>query len=108
MAGSTGNRQSTIANCNSLNPRQPLPPDVVKLHRGAHVAQTILGDLAVAPFGHQAVHVHAGHAVVFGRLDSEGLAVEIEVELARCAVATADAVKSQLLGQIAMRLVGET
>ena len=87
----------------SLDARQPFLPHAVKFHRGAHVAQAVFGDVAEFAFGHQRVHVHAGDAVGLGRVDAERFAVEIQVELARRAFASADAVEGELLGEVAVR-----
>src|ERR1019366_9351859 len=99
---------TTVANSKLFYPRQPFLPDFVKLHRGADVAQAVFGDLAEFLLGHQRAHVHAGHARALGRFYAEGFAVKIQVEPPRRAVASAHAVKRQLLREVAVRLHGVT
>src|SRR5213592_4139380 len=96
--------QSCNSRWRSFDSRQPLLPEIVKLQGRLHVSQAILGDFAVPAFGQQAVHVQAGDSVAFRRFDAEDLAVEIEVESPRRAVAAAHAVKGELFREIAMRL----
>ncbi len=91
-----------------FNHRQPFLPDFVEFHGGFHVAQAVFGNLAEFLFGHQRGHVHAGHARALGRFDAEGLAVKIQVEPPRRAVAPAHAIKRELLREVAMRLGGVT
>lgn len=83
---------------------QPFLPDFIKFHGGAHVPQAVFGYVTEFAFGHEMVHVHAGDAVTFGRLDAEGFAVKIQVKPPRRAVAPAYAVKCQLFSKVAMRL----
>src|SRR6266566_518231 len=96
--------QLAPANKRSFDSRQPFPPEIVKAQRRLHVAQAILGDFAVSALGQQAVHVQAGDTLAFRRLDAKRLAVKIKIEPPRRAVATAHAVKSELLREVAMRL----
>src|SRR5881628_1099914 len=81
---------------------------MIKFDRGPHVTQAVFGDLPVTSLFDQPVHIQAGHSVTFGRFEAKGFAVEIEVESSRGAVASADAVESQLLGEVAVRLGGIT
>ena len=60
--------------------------------------------MAIFALGQELVDVHACDSVAFGRIDAKSFAVEIEVESAGRAFATADAIKGQLLGKITMRL----
>ena len=90
----------------SLDSCEALLPDVVELHRGGDVAQAVFGDLALAPLGEELGDIHAGDTLGLGGLDAEGLAVEIEVELAGGALAAADTVEGQLLRQVAVGLGG--
>jgi hypothetical protein len=87
---------------------QAVAPNIVKEDRGLDVAEAVFGNLAMTTFGNHRVHVAASDALCFGRFDAEGFAIKIEVESARCAVTSADIVKSELLGKIAVRLGLET
>ena len=53
------------------------------------------------PLGQQLVDIHACDAVALGRFDTEGFAVKIEVKPAGRSF-TRTAIKSQLIGQIAV------
>src|SRR5882672_957089 len=59
-----------LAMARLFDPRQALFPDAIQLHGGAHVAQAVLGNLAIMSFFEHAVHVEAGHAV--NRMLEEG------------------------------------
>src|ERR1051325_3342453 len=87
----------------SLDPGKTFLPDLIEQHGRLHVAQAILRDLPVTALGQKMVHVHAGHAMALRRFDAERLAIKIQVEPPRGAVAAADAVKGQLLREIAVR-----
>ena len=50
----------------SLDPGESVLPDLEQLHGGLHVAQAVFGDLAVAAFGEQVVHVEPGDALGLG------------------------------------------
>src|SRR5436190_12071251 len=104
MVRPPGAPRSRRARTRSSYPGKPLLPYLVQLQRRVHVPQTVFGDFAVTPFGHHPLDVQAGHAVAFGGLDAERLAVKIEVELSRRAFAPAHSVKRELLRQIAVRL----
>jgi len=86
------------------NPEEAFAPDVVEEDGGFDVAEAVFGDFAMAAFGNHRVHVPSGHALRFGRFDAEGFAIEIKVEAAGGAFASTDAVESELLGEIAVRL----
>src|ERR1043166_347471 len=108
MASPLAARRSTRARARSFDSGKPLFPDVVELHRRDDITQAVFGDFTMAAFFHQSLHVHAGDTVRLRRVDAECLAVEIQVELARRAVASAHAVKGELLGEIAVRFRGVT
>src|SRR6185437_1615971 len=92
-----------VARLTSLDSTQPLLPNLVQQHGSFHVAQTIFGDFPKALFREQIAHVHSRNAVAFGRFNAEGLAIKIQIELSRGAIAAAHVVKGQLLRQVAMR-----
>src|SRR5207302_1133482 len=88
----------------SLDSRQPLFPKLIEEDGGFDIAQAVFGDVAETALSQQRVDIVAGDAMAFGRFDSECLAVKIQIETPRRPFASAHAVKSELLGQIAMRL----
>src|SRR3954467_8921361 len=95
--------------CRSLAPPsfdscEPLLPDLIEQHGGFDVPQAVLGDIAIATFREQAVHVHAGDAMTFWRFNAERLAIEVQVEASRRSVAAAHVVERKLLSQITMWL----
>ena len=94
----------------SLDALEAFFPDLVQFDRGDHVPQAVFGDVSVAAFGQQGTDIHAADAHGLGGRDPEGLAVEIEVELAGGSLAAADIVEGELFGQIAvgLRLVAVT
>src|SRR5262245_33209038 len=83
--------------CTLFNARQTVFPKLVEEDSGFDVAQAIFGDFAEAAGGEHGVHVGASDAVAFRRFDPKSLAIKIEVEFSRGAVAAADAVKGKLL-----------
>src|SRR5947207_1406423 len=75
----------------SFHSRQPLLPNLVEQHRGFYVAQAIFSDLTMPALRNQRIHVPASHALAFRRLDSNCLAIKIEIESPRRAISSADA-----------------
>src|SRR6266536_1879889 len=87
----------------SLDPRQPLLPEIIQPQGRLDVPQAILGDVTLSALGQQSGHVHPRDTVAFGRLDAKSLAIKIQVESPRRALPAADTVESELLRQVAMR-----
>src|SRR4051812_37326527 len=86
---------------------QPLAPEMVELNSGLHVPKAILSDIPRASFGNELLHIIAGNAMAFRRFYSEGFAIKIQVE-SPCSPISATIIKSELFGQITMRLGGVT
>src|SRR5687767_12848857 len=84
--------------------RQTFLPHAIQQHRRMHIPETIFRDLAELSRSHEPVHIHAGDALGFRRFDSERFAVEIQVEALGRAVASAYGIKSELLGEVTVRL----
>lgn len=82
------------------DPGEAVAPDLVKEDGGFDVTKAIFGDFALAAFGNHRVHVTASDALCFWGFDTESFAVEIEVESAGCAFASADVVEGELFGEI--------
>ena len=81
---------------------EAVAPDLIKEDSGFDVAEAVFGNFTMAAFGEHRVDVSTSHAVCFGGFDTESFAVEIEIETARRAVASADAVEGELFGEVAV------
>src|SRR5208337_3861833 len=84
----------------SFDSRQSVFPDLIEEQSGLHVAQTIFRDVPKTALGKQRVDVAAGDPLTLRGFDAEGLAIKIEIEPARRAVPSADAIEGQLLRQV--------
>jgi len=88
----------------SFYARETFFPDLIEQDGSLDVPQTVLGDFAEAPGLNEIVDVAAGDAAALGRGDAEGLAIEVEVEPPGGTFASADPIKGQLIGEVAMGL----
>lgn len=77
---------------------------MVELVGCQHVFQAVFRHFPTASFGDEFADVVSGNSVRLGRVNAEGLAVEIQIELSGGAISSANIVKSQLVSKVAMRL----